>query len=96
MEARGRTITDSNQVQQIVEFVDGQRRGWGLLDIGGVPVPEVTVEFYNGEEFRGSFGVGDGFFECQREGDFASKFCGLRDQRRFLELIGETNYKFRR
>ena len=96
MEARGRTITDSNQVQQIVEFVDGQRRGWGLLDIGGVPVPEVTVEFYNGEEFRGSFGAGDGFFVCQREGDFASILCGLRDQRRFLELIGETNYKFRR
>jgi hypothetical protein len=92
-----RVIDDPAEVQRVVEFVDGHRRGWGWLsDWAGVPVPQVSADFYNGSEFKGHFGVGPGFFECQREGDFASKHCWGPQERRFLELVGLPDYQFRR
>ncbi|HWE39742.1 MAG TPA: hypothetical protein VG406_24545 [Isosphaeraceae bacterium] len=91
-----RVIDDPAKVRQLVEFVDGHRRGWGGLDWAGVPVPQVVAEFYDGSKFKGHFGVGPGFFECQREGDFTSKPCRGWQQRRFLELVGLPGYEFRR
>ncbi len=82
-------IDDPAEVQRVVEFVNGHRRGWGWLsDWAGVPVPQVSAYFYNGTEFKGHFGVGPGFFECQREGDFASKHCSDSQGRLFLKLVG--------
>ena len=72
-----RVIDDPTEVQRLVEYVDDHRHGWGGSWVG-VPVPQVTAEFYNGAEFQGHFGVGPGFFECQRVGDFASKNCTRR------------------
>ena len=90
-----RTIDDPAEVQRLVEYVDGHRHGWGWLSgWAGVPVPLVTADFHNGSEFKGHFGVGPGFFECQREGDFASKNCWSWQERRFLELVGLPDHKF--
>jgi hypothetical protein len=92
-----RVIEDPAEVLRVVEFVDGHRRGWGWLSgWGGVPVPQVTASFYDGPEFKGHFGVGPGFFECQREGDFKSKTCWSWQERRFLELVGMPEHKLSR
>lgn len=84
-----RVIDDPAEVGRIVEFVNGHRGGWGgSSDWLGVPVPQVSAYFYSGSEFRGHFGVGPGFFECQREGDFSSKRCAGAEARQFLDLVG--------
>jgi hypothetical protein len=92
-----RTIDDPEEVRRLVEFVDGHRHGW-KWDSGwfGIPVPQLTADFYNGSKFQGHFGVGPGFFECQRVGDFASKGCWPRQEQRFLELVGLPDYQLRK
>ena len=92
-----RVIDDPAAVKRVVEFVDGQERGWGgQADWAGVPIPQVSAYFYNGSEFLGHFGVGSGFFECQRVGDFSSKSCSTAHERLFLELIGLPGYELRK
>lgn len=90
-------IDEQSKVRRIVEFVDGQLGGWGgASDWAGVPVPQVTVSLYEGAEFKVHFGVGPGFFECQRNGQFASKHCSAQEERQFLELVGLHDYRFTR
>ena len=92
-----RMIDDPTEVRRVVGFVDEHGRGWGgRADWAGVPGPQVAVYFYSGSQFKGQFGVGPGFFECQREGEFASKRCEGQQERRFLELVGLPGYEFRR
>ena len=92
-----RMIDNPDEVRRVVGFVDEHRRGWGGLDDwAGVPAPQVSAYFYSGSQFKGHFGVGPGFFECQREGDFASEGCSPEQERQFLELIGLPKYEFRR
>jgi hypothetical protein len=88
-----RLIDDPEQVRRIVEFVDGHRRGWGSGWFGP-PVPQVTAEFYNGDEFKGHFGAGPGFFECQREDTFECKDCWGWQSREFLRLVGLPEFGF--
>lgn len=87
-------IDDPIAVRQIVDFVDRQRHGWGAWGSGwaGIPVGQINLEFFNGDEFHGSFGIGPGFFECQREGDFDSKHCSRSSEIEFLKLIGLPDY----
>jgi hypothetical protein len=80
-------IEGAEQIGKIVAFVDKQRSGWGT-PWAGVPVPAVSVDFHDGASFKGSFGVGPNFFECQREGDFASKEASAEQRDAFLGLIG--------
>lgn len=61
-----------------------------------MPVPQIVADFYDGSEFKGHFGVGPGFFECHRDGDFASKRCGGRESRAFLEILGLLDYPLAR
>jgi hypothetical protein len=65
-------ITDTQTISQIVAFTDAHRSGWSVPWYG-IPVPSVVVEFYNGTEFKGSFGVGKNFLETQRDGGFFSQ-----------------------
>jgi hypothetical protein len=91
-----KVIDDPAQVTRIVEFVDSHCRGWGgNSDMFGVPIPRVAANFYNGNEFKGRFGVGAGFFETQREGDFASQRAGSQEEREFLELLGVGDYLYK-
>lgn len=88
-----RVILALDHLQRVVEFVDGQREGWGRTnDWAGVPIPYLKAEFYNGTNFIGHFGVGPGFFECHRNGDFLSKGASEADCKRFLDLIGLPGY----
>jgi hypothetical protein len=48
----------------------------------------VTVQFYDGAEFKGHFGVGRNFLETQREGGFFSQRVSSAEVRRFLDLVG--------
>jgi hypothetical protein len=90
-------IDDPGEIERLVEYVDGHRRGWNWMSgWAGIPVPWITAEFYNGSKFQGHFGVGPGFFECQRVGDFASKSTWSWQERRFLELVGLPDYQFQR
>ena len=46
-----------------------------------------TAEFYSGSDFKGSFGIGENFFESQRNGGFFSKSAAPSEVRRFLDLL---------
>jgi hypothetical protein len=82
-----KTIRDEKSIAKIVEFVDANRDGW-ITPFGGVPVPRIVANFYDGDEFKGHFGVGASFFETQRKGEFTSKNASEADRRTFLGLIG--------
>jgi hypothetical protein len=79
-------ITSPEVVSAIVAFVDARRRDWGTPWFG-VPVGVVTTEFYDGTDFKGSFGVGDNFFTTQREGMFLSLKASPSDTQAFLKLL---------
>lgn len=80
------TITNSRTISQVVDFVDSHRTGWHTPWYG-VPVPSVVIEFYNGTEFKGSFGVGKNFLETQRNGGFFSQSAAPDEVRGFLGLL---------
>jgi hypothetical protein len=80
-------ITEQQVVLQIVAFVDSRRTGW-QTPWYGIPVPTVTAQFFNGAQFKGSFGSGANFFETQREGVFCSQSASPSEVRRFLDLLG--------
>jgi hypothetical protein len=50
-------------------------------------VPGVVIEFYNGTESKGSFGVGENFLETQRDGGFYSQDAAPDEVRSFLGLL---------
>jgi hypothetical protein len=79
-------LTGKAAISEIVDFVDAHRAGWGKPWFG-IPVPAVSVEFYDGSEFKSSFGVGDDFFETQRDGGFFSQSATPNDVLGFLELV---------
>jgi len=82
-------ITEKNQIAKITAFVDKNSSGWGGFgDWAGVPVPKVVINFYDGEKFKGHFGVGANFFETQRNGDFMSQNASEGEREEFLNLIG--------
>jgi hypothetical protein len=83
-------ITDSARISQIVAFVDSHREGW-YVPWYGIPVPSVSVEFYNGTEFKGSFGVGKNFLETQRDGGFYSHDATPGEVGRFLALLAQMS-----
>jgi hypothetical protein len=83
-------ITDSARVSQIVAFVDSHRGGW-YAPWYGVPVPRVSIEVYEGTEFKGSFGVGKNFLETQRDGGFYSQDATSDEVNTFLALLAPTS-----
>jgi hypothetical protein len=80
-------VTDQQVVYQIVAFVDSRRTGWETPWYG-IPVPTIRAEFFNGAQFKGSFGSGTNFFETQREGVFCSRSASPSEVRRFLDRLG--------
>ena len=80
-------LTNPQKVSQIVAFVDSHRTGW-IKPWYGIPVPAVTAEFFDGTVLNGSFGVGDAFFETQREGGFFSQSTSPSEVHHFLDLVG--------
>ena len=81
------TIEDGEQIQKVVAFVKNQRSGWGRPWYG-IPVPQIVANFYDGDRFKGHFGVGPRFFEIQQHGDFASKEASAEQCLEFLRCIG--------
>jgi hypothetical protein len=67
-----REITSPDHISRILSFVNQRRTGW-KAPWYGVPVPSVVANFYDGDLFKGHFGVGRGFFETQRGNGFNSK-----------------------
>lgn len=82
-------IHDPKRIVLIREFVNRYRSGWGgSSDMMGVPIPSMKANFLNGQAFIGHFGAGPGFFETQRDGDFASLRVADNDRKAFQELLG--------
>ena len=82
-------ITDKKQISKISAFVDKNASDWGgVSDWAGVPVPKVVFNFYDGEKFKGHFGIGSNFFETQRNGDFVSKNASKSEREELLILAG--------
>lgn len=79
-------ITDPARISQIIAFVDSHREGWHAPWYG-IPVPSASVEFYDGTEFKGTFGVGKNFLETQRDGGFYSQDAAPGEVNEFLSLL---------
>jgi hypothetical protein len=60
-------ISDEQSIVKIIEFVDARNEGWEKPWYG-IPVPTLEIEFYDGQDFKGSFGVGKGFFRNSTKG----------------------------
>jgi hypothetical protein len=82
-------ITEPARISQIISFVDSHRGGW-YTPWYGIRVPTVSIEFYNGTEFKGSFGVGKNFLETQRDGGFYSQDATPDELNRFLTFLAPT------
>jgi hypothetical protein len=88
-------ISDQRLVSQIIAFVDADRQGWNA-PLGGIPVPTIIAEFYDGDTFKGHFGAGRNFFETQRAGGFFSKNATPNHVEQFLQLLGVPKDQLRR
>ena len=82
----GWKISDPKDLSRIVIFVDSQRANWGTPWFG-IPVPFVEVQLFDGQQTKGSFGVGKDFFETQRDGSFFSKSAAASDIRGFFDAL---------
>jgi hypothetical protein len=79
-------ISDTKDLAHVVSFVDSKRTNWGTPWYGP-PVPTVNVRFYDGEKFKGSFGVGKNFFATQRDGGFFSRNASPSEIRSFFDAV---------
>lgn len=82
-------ITDSARVAEIVDFVNEMRKGWKTPLIADVAVPDIAVEFYDGNRVRGSFGAGRDFFVTQRVGDFFERGASRDEMTRFRTFVAD-------
>ena len=87
-------ISDPKDVSRIAAFVDSHRTDWGTPWYG-VPVPIVEVRFFDGQQAKGSFGVGRNFFETQRQGGFFSKSASPSEIRGFYEVVNLDDAKLK-
>lgn len=89
MSVRGsqtKEITNKSDIWNIVSFIDSHKNGW-TTPWYGVPVPALTLEFFDGNTFKGSFGAGVNFFETQREGELKSMGASTEELHDFLTLL---------
>lgn len=80
------TITDPDQIAAIVSFVNERAAGW-QQPWAGVPVGTLGVTLFRNQDVQGSFSVGPGFFDTQREGDFFSRDATDEEIKRFRALL---------
>ena len=80
-------IAEADRVHAIVDFIDARRDRWEQPWYG-VPVGRVHLSIYNGDEFKGTLGIGKNFFDCQRYGRFASRSASDGEVSEFLQLLG--------
>jgi len=85
-----KTITNLDQISEIVNFINQQRKGWDKPWYG-IPVPSLALDLYNKDKFIGHFGIGTNFFEAQRNGDFWSKPATKQQREHILKLINLPN-----
>jgi hypothetical protein len=79
-------ITDPVKIAEVIKFVNDHRHGW-YTPIQDVPVPKITLRFYNHTQYKGAFGVGSNFFYSQRDGRFDAKSATVEEIQSFLNLI---------
>jgi hypothetical protein len=89
------TIRDPKEIATVVAFVD-QRSGDWRTPWYGIPVPTIEARFYDGKMFKGHFGVGRNYFECQRDGVFVSKHASDAGIHEFLNAIDVDDDTFRK
>lgn len=86
-EGRVTTVTDPQRVADIVRFFDDRTTAW-VVPWYGTPVGKVRFAIYDGLQLKGSFGVGRGFLDCQRQGSFGVRWASDREVQEVLELAG--------
>lgn len=86
-EGRVTIITDTQQVAAIVQFFDDRTTSW-VVPWYGTPVGKVRFAVYEGKQLKGSFGVGRGFLDCQRQGTFGVRWASDQEVQKVLELAG--------
>jgi hypothetical protein len=80
-------ISDDRSIRKIIEFVDARNGGWEKL-LFGTHLPSINIEFYDGEDHKGSFGIRKRFLETQRRDEFWSKEATPDESARFLDILG--------
>lgn len=80
-------ITDKEHIAQIVKAINQERHGW-YMPIQGTPIPKIKLRFYNDEEYKGRFGIGEDFFETNRRGGFDAKPATDEEIQVFLNIVG--------
>jgi hypothetical protein len=80
-------ITDKEHIARIVKAIDQERHGW-YMPIQGTPIPKIKLWLYNGEEYKGIFGIGMDFFQTNRSGGFEAKPATDEEIQTFLNTIG--------
>jgi hypothetical protein len=88
-------ITETQQVQNILAFVNGQRNDWSQqLD---APSGSIGFELFNGDEWEGYFGIGENFFTASQGalGEGLCKDCTQDEKRQVMALIGTLPAKLK-
>jgi hypothetical protein len=86
-------LTDPVRVAALTTFVNARREGWEV-PWAGVPIPQVSADFYTGAEFHGHVGAGPTFLEAQRAGSFASRRASAAELAEFAQLLGVPQARF--
>jgi hypothetical protein len=81
------TITDPVRIKNLVSFVDARRNPW-QNPWYGVPGARVDAMIYDGDQIRGTLGIGDRFLVCQCAGAFAYESLSPESVKAYLDMLG--------
>lgn len=79
-------IENPEKVQALAAFVNERLDGWGTPWYSA-PIPEVKIQFYDGETLTGTFGSGPNFFS-RTQMSWLSRSASSAEVRQFLNLVG--------
>ncbi len=84
-------ITDSDQTDKIIRFIDERRGRWCSAPFGSKPKSEGTLNLYGESKPKRVIGFGDGFFVAEFSRGIYKLDISEREQQEFLQLLGASH-----
>lgn len=81
-------ITNTQEVQKIISFVNQERQGWEQPELTVASVGKVVLDLYNGSHKQATFGIGQDFFGAERKSEIYWKRATKAKQRELLRRLG--------